>query len=170
MGERPARGLMFGSAGLTLCGMAFSSAFDAATRGALVVRAPELGTVAVTGKDRLTWLNGLVTSDVARLEPGVASYGLILVKVGRIVSDVWIVPAGERLLIGAPRDRIGALREHFEKYLMMEDASHADATGELAWVFLHGPKAAELANVAAPLHGGFGGAVDTTGLGGGVVV
>jgi folate-binding protein YgfZ len=124
----------------------------------------------VTGKDRLTWLNGLVTSDVARLEPGVASYGLILVKVGRIVSDVWIVPAGERLLVGAPRDRIGVLREHLEKYLMMEDASHQDASGELAWVFLHGPRAAELAKSMPPLHGGFGGAVDTTGLGGGVMV
>src|SRR5438045_3868408 len=124
--------------------MISSRALEAASRGAFVVRAPELGSVAVTGKDRQSWLNGLVTSDLASLEPGIASYGLILVKVGRIVSDAWIVPAGERLLVGAPRDRIGAIREHLEKYLMMEDAAHADASDELGWVFVHGPRAAEL--------------------------
>jgi folate-binding protein YgfZ len=150
--------------------MISSRALEAAFGGALVVRAPEMGTVAVSGPDRQSWLNGLVTSDLGRLEPGSASYGLVLVKIGRIVSDVWIVPAEKRLLVGAPRDRVPVLREHFERYLMMEDVSHADASDELAWVFLHGPRAGELARSAAGPHEGFGAAFDTTGLGGGVVV
>ena len=112
--------------------MASSRALEAASQGALVVRAPELGTIAVTGRDRQSWLNGLVTSDLGPLAPGVASYGLVLVKVGRIVSDVWIVPAGDRLLVGAPRDRVGILRDHFERYLMMEDAAHAVAWRSVA--------------------------------------
>src|SRR4029453_11207955 len=103
--------------------MGSSRAREAASTGALVVRAPELGTIAVTGRDRQSWLNGLVTSDLGRLGPGVASYGFVLVKVGRIVSDAWIVPAGDRMLVGAPRDRVAVLREHLERYLMMEDAA-----------------------------------------------
>jgi folate-binding protein YgfZ len=149
--------------------MGSSRVREAASTGALVVRAPELGTVAVTGRDRQSWLNGLVTSDLARLEPGVASYGLVLVKIGRIVSDAWILPAGERMLVGVPRERVGVLREHLEKYLMMEDAAHVDASDQVGWVFVHGPRAAELARTVGPLHGGHGGAVDTTGLGGGVL-
>ena len=147
-----------------------SKALQAASRGALIVRAPELGTIAVTGRDRQSWLNGLVTSDLGKLGPGVASYGLVLVKVGRIVADAWIVPAGERILLGVPRERVGLVRDHLEKYLMMEDASHVDATGEFGWVFAHGPLAAELARAVPALHGGFGGAIDTTGLGGGAMV
>jgi folate-binding protein YgfZ len=147
-----------------------SKAFLAASGGALIVRAPELGTVAVTGRDRQSWLNGLVTSDVSQLAPGVASYGLVLVKVGRIVADAWIVSAGERILVGVPRERVGLVRDHLEKYLMMEDASHADATDEFGWVFAHGPMAAELVRTVPELHGGFGGTVDTTGLGDGVMV
>lgn len=150
--------------------MASSRIQQALSQGSVVVRAPELGTVAVAGRDRQSWLNGLVTSDLGKLEPGAASYGLALVKVGRIVSDLWIVPAGERLLVGATRDRVGILREHLERYLMMEDASHADASGEFGWVFAHGPRAAELVRDVPPVHGGFGGVVDTTGLGGGVMV
>src|SRR6267142_2566881 len=86
--------------------MASDRAKEAASRGALVTRAGELGTVAVTGRDRQSWLNGLVTSDLTKLAPGIASYGLALVKVGRIISDLWVVPAGERLLVGVPRHRI----------------------------------------------------------------
>jgi folate-binding protein YgfZ len=147
-----------------------SRAVLAATRGALIVRAPDLGTIAVGGRDRRSWLNGLVTSDLSHLEPGVASYGLVLVKVGRIVADAWMVPAAEKILAGVPRDRVALVREHLEKYLMMEDASHADATDDFAWVFAHGPLAAELARDVPAVHGGFGGAVDATGLGGGVMV
>src|SRR5438445_10030718 len=100
--------------------MVSSPALVTSLRGALVVRAPELGTIAVTGRDRQSWLNGLVTSDLAKLGPGDASYGLVLVKVGRIVADAWIVPAGERILLGVPRERVGLVRDHLEKYLMME--------------------------------------------------
>src|ERR1044071_5735690 len=93
---------------------------QALSQGSVVVRAPDLGTVAVAGRDRQSWLNGLVTSDLGKLEPGAASYGLALVKVGRIVSALWIVPAVDRLLVGAIRERVGILREHLERYLMME--------------------------------------------------
>jgi folate-binding protein YgfZ len=150
--------------------MVSSVAVEAAQKGALLVRAPQLGTVAVTGPDRQSWLNGLVTSDLTKLAPGTASYGLVLLKIGRIVADVWIVAAGDRLLVGAPRERIGLLRDHLEKYLVMEDASHLDVSNHFTWALVHGPRAAELVNEVPRVHGAFGGAVDVTGLGGGVVV
>ena len=81
-----------------------------------------------------------MTSNLADFSPGRASYGLILVKVGRILADAWLVPAADRLLLGVPRDRVALLSEHFEKYLMMEDASHADVSGEFAWIKIRGPR------------------------------
>jgi folate-binding protein YgfZ len=149
--------------------MADDGALQAAERGALVVPAPELGTIAVNGSERTSWINGLLTCDLAGLSPGKATYGLVLVKIGRILADAWVLPAGERLLLGVPRDRVGLLREHLEKYLMMEDASHADASAEFSWALVHGPRATELVTEVPALHGGFGGAFDITGLGGGVI-
>jgi folate-binding protein YgfZ len=150
--------------------MVWPQAQKAAEQGALLVPASRLGTIAASGPERVSWLNGLVTSDLTKLAPGVASYGLVLVKIGRILADVWVVPAGERLLLGVPRDRVGALREHFEKYLMMEDASHADASDQFEWAFVHGPRAAALLAEVPTRHGAFGGVFDVTGLGGGAVV
>src|SRR5690349_14558008 len=111
---------------------------EAASRGALLVEAPHLGTIAVSGNDRQSWLNGLLTSDIAALRLGRASYGLVLVKIGRIVSDVFVLHAGDRLLVAGQRDRIGLLEEHFEKYLIMEDAAHEDVSSAYAWAFAHG--------------------------------
>jgi len=146
------------------------SAQEAALRGALLVEAPHLGTVAVSGKDRQSWLNGLVTSDVAKLHPGHASYGLVLVKVGRIVSDVFVLHAGDRLLVAGQRDRIALLEEHFEKYLIMEDAAPADVSSDYSWAFAHGPRAAEVANAAAAMSGVFAGSIEMRGPADGVIV
>ena len=145
------------------------SAQEAASRGALLATAPYLGTIAVSGKDRQSWLNGLLTSDVAKLRPGHASYGLVLVKIGRIVSDVFVLHAGDRLLVGGQRDRIAQLEEHFEKYLIMEDAAHEDVSSEYAWAFAHGPRAAEVSAAASSMPGVFAGSVELQGPADGVI-
>jgi tRNA-modifying protein YgfZ len=133
----------------------------------LVVRAADLGTIAVSGADRISWLNGLVTCDVAAAKEETVAYGLALVKVGRILSDVRIGAASDRLLVGAPQGRVEVLLEHFGKYLMMEDASLSDESSGLAWVLAHGPRAANLSREAAARRGGWGGA---TGPGDGAMV
>ena len=141
-----------------------------ARAGAVAFVDDTLGTVAVGGADRASWLNALLTCDVAQVSARTAAYGVAVTKLGRILADVWIVSAGERLLVGLPRDRVAVLREHFERYLVMEDATHDDASAAYAWLHLHGGGAAEAARGAAAAHGGFAGEHDATGLGGAVLV
>ncbi|WP_433928377.1 folate-binding protein YgfZ [Sorangium cellulosum] len=147
--------------------------------GALVQAMPELGTLIVTGSDRQSWLNGLVTCDLAPQKPLPAgakaappaggAYGLNVVKTGKIFAEVWIVVAADRIYVGALRDRIERLRESFERYLIMEDAELQDASDEHAWVFAHGPRAADLA-AAGRAAGAEAAIVDWTGLGGALLV
>jgi hypothetical protein len=137
--------------------------------GALLQRAPELGTIVVTGADRKSWLNGLVTCDLAPLAQGQGAYGLSVLKTGKILSEVRIVLAADRIFAGAPRDRIPLLLEHLEKYLIMEDAEIRDASGEFSWILVHGPRAHDLIDRARS-EGAEAAAIDTTGLGGAAVV
>ena len=120
----------------------------AAHEGALLEPAPDLGSILVTGADRRRWLNGLVTCELAKLEPGGGAYGLAVAKNGKIFAELWIIAEESRLLLGARRDRVPALLDHFNRYIMMEDAEVADASDELAWLRIHGPLAGELALVA----------------------
>jgi len=134
---------------------------DETIAGAVLFARPDLATIAVTGADARSWLNGLVTSDLNKVGPEVASYGLVLTKMGRILADAWVVAAEERLLVGVQRGRVALIREHFEAHLMMEDAAHEDASAQIEWALLVGAKAAEIARGVR-----FSGEVDVLGLGG----
>ena len=57
-------------------------------------------TLRVTGKDAVTWLNGLVTCDVASADGRRAVYGLLLTKQGKVVTDLEVVKSDAALLLG----------------------------------------------------------------------
>jgi tRNA-modifying protein YgfZ len=136
----------------------------AARQGALVVVRSELGALCVTGADRARWLNGLVTCELAKRKAGEGAYGLAVTKIGKIMSEVWILVGAERLLVGARAQGIDALRQHLDRHLIMEDAEVADASADFRWLFVTGPDAHRLVDVGRKL-GAEGAAVDWTGRG-----
>lgn len=138
--------------------------------GALVRRADELGTLVVTGSERQSWLNGLVTCDLAPLKPGGGAYGLSVAKGGKILAEVWIVVATDRIYVGALRDRAELLRETFERYLIMEDAEVADASADHGWILAAGPRSPELVEAGRGVAGVEAARADWTGRGGAAVV
>jgi folate-binding protein YgfZ len=140
---------------------------EAAKSGALAVPEPELATLVVTGKDRVAWLNGLLTCDLVKRVAGAAVYGLAVGRNGRVLADLVVVfddaASPERLLVAVPRAVGEALRTHLDHYLVMEDAEMSAGAFD-AWS-LHGPRSIE-ALEAARASGAVGGTLDRTGLGG----
>jgi folate-binding protein YgfZ len=146
-------------------GVDLGVALDRAAKAALVIPAPERATLVVSGKDRVTWLNGLVTCDLAKLAPGGATYGLFVQPKGRVLADAVIVADEDRLLVAVPRALAEELRATLDKYLVMEDAE----IGEAVFVveMIHGPRAGDVL-AAMRAAGASGGAIDRTGLGGAI--
>jgi tRNA-modifying protein YgfZ len=101
---------------------------------------PGWGTIRVTGDERLTWLQGLVTSDVAQLDSGRATWGLFLAKVGKCLSEVLVLAAPNTVWLGVPSSRIDAVLDHLDTFLVMEDAE-VELVSDLEWLSLFGPKA-----------------------------
>ena len=85
-------------------------------------RRPELAVLSVRGDDARTWLNGQITNDVRNTKPGDSVHALVLNVKGRILADAIVIDRGERgLAIIIPASEHAALREHLEKYVIMED-------------------------------------------------
>ncbi len=144
-----------------------ASVTEQAARSKEAVLAVELldrAAIVVRGGERVTWLNGLVTCDLAKLEPGAATYGLLVEKKGKIQTDFFVVPSADALVLAVPshlRDDIIGTLDH---YLIMEDAE-LEAV-DLVFFQLLGPKAEEArASLAAPYAGTF----DVLGIGGAIV-
>ena len=136
-----------------------------------VLALPRRGTavLTVTGRDRLSWLNGLLTCDLAKRRPGEAVYGLVVARNGRVLADAVVLVEEERVLAAVPVSALPTLRQHFDHYLVMEDAQVAPEEDAFDVWALHGPRSGEVVR-AARVAGAVVGELDRTGLGGGVVL
>jgi tRNA-modifying protein YgfZ len=143
----------------------------AARRSVLAVPHRDLVTLVVTGGDRLSWLNGLLTCDLSKRGPDDATYGLVVGRNGRVVSDAVVVvdEPRARALVVAPSGVAEALRAHLDHHLVMEDAEIAAGAGAFEPWALHGPRSADVLG-AACASGATGGRADRTGLGGAFVL
>jgi folate-binding protein YgfZ len=136
----------------------------------IVVEEPGRAIAVVSGSDRATWLNGVVTCEVAKLAPGEGAFGLLLSKQGKIQSDFYLVVGGERLLLAfAPGTRELALGE-LGRMLVMEDAEIEAVQPELACACFYGPGALELSSALASKLQGHAAQLDRAGLGSAVLL
>jgi len=140
---------------------------EGARRACLAVPRADLGTLVVTGKDRVTWLNGLLTCDIVNREPDAAVYGLVVGRNGRVLADAAVVfdEESSRIFVATPMAVLDATRAHLDRYLVMEDAEVVPGGDRYEVWALHGPQS-QNALQAARSAGVLGGMVDWTGLGG----
>ncbi len=107
------------------------------------VRALEVGVLGVTGEDARAWLNGQITNDVSRTREGDAVYALAVDVRGKVLTDLWALDrGGDRFDVLLPRDRLGSIAEHLERFVVMEDVELTPR--EQTLVTAQGPASAAL--------------------------
>jgi len=121
--------------------MTESRAYEAASTSAVLVDRSSEGRLRVTGADRVSWLQGLVTNDVAVLVPGQGCYAAYLTPQGRMISDLRVLAFEDSLLLDVPAARRLPILERFAQFIITEDVAVEDVTPELARLGIHGPAA-----------------------------
>jgi tRNA-modifying protein YgfZ len=88
---------------------------------------PDRGVVKVSGEDARNFLNGLVTTDVTVVRPGLGRFGALLTPQGKIVIDFLITEApsghGGGFLIDCPRALAQALTDKLGFYKLRAKVS-----------------------------------------------
>ena len=121
--------------------------FDAA----FFVDRSERGRLRVTGRDRQSFLQGMVTNDVAALSPGQGCYAFMLDPTAHVLSDLRVLCRESELLLDVEPGMAPFVSETLDKYLIMEKCRIADITAETAQVFVGGRKAPQvLARLGVP--------------------
>lgn len=92
------------------------------------------GVVAVTGEDRVAFLQGLVSGDVAGVLP---AWAALLTPQGKWLADFLVLAEGERLLLDLPRDDAALVVERLSRFRLrskvaLRDLSEA-LTVEAGW-------------------------------------
>jgi folate-binding protein YgfZ len=100
--------------------------------------------LAISGEDRRTFLQGLVSNDVAKVGPGRAIYAALLTGQGRFLHDLMIAcnPADAALLLDGEALRLDDLMRRLSMYKLRAKVALADVRDELAVAVMWGEVAA----------------------------
>jgi folate-binding protein YgfZ len=109
-----------------------------AALGAVSARAA----IAVSGTDRASYLQGLLTNDIPALVPGSGCYAAWLTPQGRMITDLHVLESGDMILLDVPADLADGILQRLDQFLFSEDVQLASLAGSLQSVWLHGPRAA----------------------------
>ena len=109
------------------------------------------GQLAVAGRDRASYLQGLLTNDIVALVPGSGCYAAWLSPQGRMVTDLHVLQSDSMILLDVPLDQSAATLQRLDQFLFGEDVQLASLVESLASVWVHGPHAgAVLEQVLGP--------------------
>ena len=104
-----------------------------------VVRRTDRRVLAVSGADRASWLQGLLTNDVESLADGESRYAAYLTPQGRMITDMNVVSRDGRLLLDVPALLAANLRQRLDGLIFSEDAQITDESGRvLVWTVIDG--------------------------------
>jgi len=108
------------------------------------------GQIAVAGKDRATYLQGLLTNDIEALKAGSGCYAAWLTPQGRLITDLHVLESGDMILLDVPADLVAASLERLDQFLFSEDVQLSDLREALRSVWVHGPHAGRLIERVSP--------------------
>jgi folate-binding protein YgfZ len=77
----------------------------------------------LSGKDRIAFLQGLVTADVANLAAGEARWAALLTPQGKILFDFLVLEQGDGYVIDCARQQLEELRKRLSSYKLRAQVS-----------------------------------------------
>src|SRR5688500_3859378 len=101
------------------------------------------GRVLLTGSVAKSFLQALVTNEVASLPPGAGCYAALLTPQGRMITDMTVLagPEGEPVLLVVPSDAAAPLAARLDRLIFSEDVVPADITSATDQFSVVGPEA-----------------------------
>ena len=128
-----------------------AAAYDAARRRVAFLDRSDRGRIVVSGTERASYLQGLLTNDIVALKAGQGCYTAYLTAQGRMIADLYAYELGDVLLLtmtGGVKDGVMA---KLDQFIFSEDVQLGDVSGTFAQIGIVGPGAA--ATVAAIVSG-----------------
>ncbi|WP_160122208.1 CAF17-like 4Fe-4S cluster assembly/insertion protein YgfZ [Rhodovarius lipocyclicus] len=93
---------------------------------------PQRGVVVLSGADRVHFLQGLVSNDVAQAAPGRAVWSALLTPQGKWLADFFVFATDDALLLDVEREQAPMLVAKLSKFRLRSKVALEDASDRLA--------------------------------------
>ena len=118
--------------------------YRALTAAAGLAQLPGRTLVEVTGADRVNFLHSFTTGDVKKLPAGRGCEAFVTSPQGKTLGHVLVLKRDLSLLLCTTPGQAETLASHFQKYVISEDLTFRDLSGQWTTLLLAGPDAARL--------------------------
>jgi folate-binding protein YgfZ len=98
----------------------------------------------LSGKDRASFLNAMVTSDVGTLETGSGSHALITTIKGKIIAELFVFAREDNLLVFVPQGNADETYDILQKHIIMDDVVVDDISPQYGVIAIEGPKSEDI--------------------------
>ena len=120
-------------------------AYQEARQRAVSIDRSTRGRIVLLGKDRASYLHGLLTNDITSLQAGFGCYSAYLTPQGRMIADLWVYELGDVILLNLPSvETKNTVLQKLDQFIFSEDVQLGDVTGDFAQVAIVGPEAARV--------------------------
>jgi folate-binding protein YgfZ len=129
--------------------------YAAIRKSAALMDLPQRGLLELTGRDRLPFLNNLLTNQTwdksakTGIAPGTGVFAYYLNLKGRIVADMNVLEQDESTLLETDARMIEPLQKAFEKFIFSEQVKLSSLIDQFHRITLHGLESAAILNDAA---------------------
>ncbi len=117
--------------------------FDVLRQGAGLVPRVGRSVVRISGAERATWLQGLLTNDIVALAPGQGCYAAWLTPQGRMITDAIVLAEEESIAIEVPVALGEVVTRQLGAAIFAEDVTVADEGALWGMLGVHGVRAPE---------------------------
>jgi len=100
----------------------------------------------MTGRDRVRFLNGQVTNDIRKANPNLSMPACVLNTKGKIDAPIFVSAGAEDLLIDADSELRTTLAPRLDRYVIADDVTIEDVTGQFSLFHVTGETAPTLPN------------------------
>jgi len=102
------------------------------------------GFLRVNGADRASFLQGMLSNEVAKLQAGEGTYAALLTQQGKLVSDLRVYVLAEEMWLDVPAPRAEAVRAALERFIIADDVEFIADDAWAPLVVIEGPQAARV--------------------------
>jgi len=121
-----------------------AAAYGAARHRAASIDRADRGRIVLSGRDRASYLHGLLTNDITGLHAGEGCYSAYLSPQGRMIADMHVYELGDVILLTTLGEVKDALLARFDQFIFAEDVQLSDVTATCAQWSIVGPEAAAI--------------------------
>ena len=102
-----------------------------------------LGRLRITGKDRVSFLNGLLTNDISQLKENKGQRSALLNSKARVLADLHLYAQPDSLLIDTGESPASHVKEILDRFIITEDVQIQDSSQDLVQLTVQGPRSSQ---------------------------